>query len=182
MSYLESEVDGVWTYHPKTFFDSRGYFREWFKRSTFASHSGIDFTIEQSNLSISKKNVLRGIHFSVAKQGQAKWVTCVNGDVTDLVIDLRESSPTFMKHIFINLTAESGQAIYIPEGCGHAFLSNKDSSIVVYSLSSEYDPEKEFAINPLDPKLGINWPVEIPILSEKDRSAPNFDDLTINGV
>lgn len=182
LEYNKTDVDGVWTYRPKTFFDSRGHFREWFKRSTFKAYSGIDFVIEQSNLSVSKKDVLRGIHFSLATKGQAKWVTCVIGDVTDMVIDLRSSSPTFMKHVFVNLTSENGQAVYIPEGCGHAFLSNQDSSVVVYNLSSEYNPEMEFEINPLDPKLGINWPVNNPILSEKDRNAPNYDELTENGL
>ena len=159
---------------PQIYQDNRGSFQEWFLREEFKSFSGIDVEIAQSNTSKSLKNVMRGIHYSTAANGQAKWVTCVNGSILDVVVDLRQGSLTFGGWILTKLEAEKGECLYVPDGFGHGFLSLEDNSLVVYNLTSKYQPELEFSINLFDPTLKIDWPECNPIISQRDLEAPNF--------
>lgn len=140
-----------------------------------------DFVPVQSNTSVSKRGALRGIHFSVAPGGQAKWVTCLSGSILDCVVDLRENSPTFGESKFVELSAKSPQAIYIGPGIGHAFLSLEDESLVNYLLNSPYDPGLELAVNAFDPTLNIRWPKMDYILSEKDPEAIDLQTVIANG-
>ncbi len=169
------ELHDVWMTSLETHSDERGSFQEWFKRSDFLRSTGRDFEVTQANLSTSKKDVLRGIHFSIAKEGQAKWVTCLTGSIWDVIVDLRQESETFKKWIGIELFSKEPTCVFIPEGFGHGFLSLEDNTTVAYFLTSEYSPEMEFEINPFDPNLGISWPTQNVTLSQKDRSAPNLD-------
>jgi dTDP-4-dehydrorhamnose 3,5-epimerase len=173
------DLEGAWKATLKTYADDRGNFREWFKQSEFLKATGRSFVLSQANFSVSKKNVLRGIHFSVAEVGQAKWVTCINGSVWDVLVDLRPSSPTFKQWVSINMASDEAICVFIPEGFGHGFLSLEENSTVVYFLTSEYLSEKEFEINPFDPDLNISWPTSNVILSEKDRLAPNLTDSNL---
>ena len=174
MNLQKLELDGAWKADLVTHTDDRGDFCEWFKQSEFLKTTGHSFVLSQANFSKSKKNVLRGIHFSISEIGQAKWVTCAHGSVWDVLIDLRPDSPTFKQWVGINLTSENGTCVFIPEGFGHGFISLEENSTVVYLLTSEYSPDKEFGLNPFDPELGITWPTEDVILSDKDRGAPNL--------
>ncbi len=158
----------------RIFQDNRGSFREWFLRGEFYSISGIDFKVAQSNTSKSLKNVMRGIHYSVAKRGQAKWVTCISGSILDVVVDLRQDSDTFGNWILTKLESDFGDCLYVPDGFGHGFLSLEDNSSVVYNLTSKYQPELEFAINLFDETLKINWPECKAIISQRDQEAPSF--------
>lgn len=176
MEFRELELQGCWLAQTEIFHDSRGSFREFFKYNSFSDVSGIPFHIAQANTSISTINVIRGIHYSTAVQGQAKWVTCLKGKINDVAVDLRAGSITYGQWISVELTPDNGRSLYIGEGFGHGFSTLEPESIVAYLLSSEYSPGDEFGINPLDSNLSIDWRLEIdtPILSDKDLNAPNF--------
>ncbi|MEI9907423.1 MAG: dTDP-4-dehydrorhamnose 3,5-epimerase family protein [Actinomycetota bacterium] len=130
--------------------DERGSFREWFRGDQFQELLGRDFDVMQSNISISKKGVIRGIHYSMAKKSQAKWVTCVSGAIWDVVVDIRPSSPTFKQYVSVPLSSDTGDALFISEGLGHGFVALTDHTVVTYLLTSPYSPTEEFGINPLD--------------------------------
>lgn len=170
-------IEGIWLFQSKINIDTRGYLVEWFKESTARDVIGDNFALKQGNLSKSAKGVLRGIHFSLAPEGQKKWITCVSGSVLDLIVDLRPKSPTFKKSIQIPLSSGDGKAILIDQQLGHAILSLEDNTVVSYLLTSPYSPKNEFGINPFDPELEIVWPKMEFILSEKDKSAPMLADI-----
>jgi dTDP-4-dehydrorhamnose 3,5-epimerase len=169
-------IDGAWVAESPVWSDERGFFREWFKSEDVLAATGINFSIQQANISQSQRGVIRGIHYSLAPEGQAKWVTCVNGGIRDVIVDIRPSSPTFGKSVFVDLNGLDGRAVLIGPGLGHGFASLADSSTIAYLLSSPYSPTEEFEINPMDPKLGIDWGMDLSELkiSEKDKNAPTL--------
>ena len=167
-------IDGAWLYETTSYEDARGYFQEWFKESLIREVLGREFKVTQANLSRSKKGVVRGIHFSTASQGQAKWITCTNGFLWDVVVDIRPHSPTFKSWEAVELHAGDGKSLLISEGLGHAFVALEDDTVISYLLTTAYSPQDEFAINPLDAELGITWP-DIPLIfSERDFSASSI--------
>ena len=171
-------IEGTWLAESPLWSDERGFFREWFKSEDVLAATGINFSIQQANISQSQRGVIRGIHYSLAPEGQAKWVTCVNGSIRDVIVDIRPSSPTFGKSVFVELNGLDGRAVLIGPGLGHGFASLADSSTIAYLLSSPYSPTEEFEINPLDPDLGIDWGVDSPevSLSEKDKMALSLSE------
>ena len=177
------DIDGSWIAESKILRDNRGTFREWFKLPDLNSATSCNFQVEQANISESSKGTLRGIHYSLAKGGQAKWITCVTGSIRDIVIDIRPDSKTFGKWIEVLLSGESGQAVFIGEGLGHAFLSMQDQTVVAYLTSSPFSSKDEFAINPLDPDIGIKWGLGAAELriSEKDFHAPGLKEREAEG-
>lgn len=181
MKIEKMEIDGVWLGHSPIHTDHRGYFREWFRCSEIQSSIGHELEISQSNISMSNKGVLRGIHYSLAPQGQAKWITCIVGSIWDVAVDLRVTSPTFGKWIGFTLTADSGHALFISEGLGHGFISLEDNSVVSYLLTSPYSPSQEFEINPHDQDLGIEWPLAEHFLSQRDENAPTLRSRLAQG-
>lgn len=164
--------------------DSRGIFREWYKESQFRSED-LDFQISQANFSLSNRGVLRGIHYSISPKGQSKLVTCTFGEVLDVIVDLRIGSPTYLKVEKIPLRADSGDVLFIPSGVGHSFLVMSEVASVAYLTSSEFDPDNEKSVCPLDPALGLNWPsidgTEI-ALSERDANAPSLEAAIALGI
>jgi dTDP-4-dehydrorhamnose 3,5-epimerase len=178
MTIQKLNIDGCYVIEHKTFPDDRGMFREWFKASDL-QNLGISFNVEQANYSHSKVGVLRGIHYSVAPEGQAKLVTCGQGEIVDVLVDLRKGSPTYLNVEYVNLEANSGKTIFIASGVGHGFVVQSESASVVYLTSSGYAPDFEKSISPLDPALGIKWSVSIGselLLSPADRSAPTLQE------
>jgi dTDP-4-dehydrorhamnose 3,5-epimerase len=170
-------IQGAWLFESPLHIDNRGDFREWFKETFVREKLGREFHIAQSNLSRSKRGVVRGIHFSTANEGQAKWITCANGKLWDVVVDIRPNSPTFRRWEAVELRAEEGKSVLISEGLGHAFLSLEDDTVISYLLTSPYSPKDEFAINPRDEEIAIAWP-DMPLLfSEKDAAAPSLRDF-----
>jgi dTDP-4-dehydrorhamnose 3,5-epimerase len=169
-------IDGAWVAESPVWSDERGFFREWFKSEDVLAATGINFSIQQANISQSQRGVIRGIHYSLAPEGQAKWVTCVNGGIRDVIVDIRPSSPTFGKSVLVELNGLDGRAVLIGPGLGHGFASLADSSTIAYLLSSPYSPTEEFEINPLDPALGIDWGIDLAevSMSEKDKMAPSL--------
>lgn len=171
-------VDGAWLITNTIRGDDRGLFLEWFKEDAFAEAVGHPFRLAQANCSVSARGVLRGIHYADVPPGQAKYVTCVSGRVLDVIVDIREGSPTFGAWESVVLDDRTRNAFYLSEGLGHAFLSLEDGSTVVYLCSEPYAPSREHEINPLDPAIGIEWPLpsnELE-LSAKDESAPYLEE------
>jgi len=172
-------ISGSWLAESKIWEDGRGNFREWFQRSEIFEKTGVDFSVAQSNISVSRRGVLRGIHYSLSPEGQSKWVTCVRGRIIDVVVDIRPTSPTFKKYIEVELAAGDGRAVLIESGLGHGFIALEDESTVSYLLSSLYSPSDEYEINPLDIEIDIDWHLDLVggsglILSPKDANAPSL--------
>ena len=169
-------IDGAWLAESPVRSDERGSFREWFKREEVFLKTGIDFSAQQANISMSNKGVIRGIHYSLAPEGQAKWITCVTGSIIDVIVDLRQNSPTFKKIEYITLIGQENRSVLVGHGLGHGFVSLEDGSSVAYLLSAPYTEEIEFAIHPFDTTLKVNWGINQTdaILSSKDQNATTF--------
>jgi dTDP-4-dehydrorhamnose 3,5-epimerase len=158
------------------FSDSRGFFRTWYS-DTSINLLGIKFKAMQSNISRSKKGAVRGIHFSDPSYEQSKIITCIQGVIADVSVDLRKDSVSFGKHSEIILSAEAGNSAFISHGLGHAFEVLSEEATVVYLLSSEWNPKLEYQIYPLDSDLDIHWSTKEPIISDKDRNGQAFRDF-----
>ena len=158
-------INGAFTQDVTLHHDDRGVFREWFWKEE------CPFDIAQGNMSVSRANVIRGLHVSVHNLGQSKWITCTSGAITDVIVDLRPKSDTFLTVEKIPISAESGTVICIPSGVAHGFISHKDETTVVYLVSSKYSPGDEVILNPLDTQLNIDWGVKDWIISDRDRNA-----------
>ena len=167
-------IEGVWLAESPVWSDDRGFFREWFKSEDIKNETGRDFGIEQANISLSSRGTLRGIHYSIAPRGQAKWITCVAGSIKDVIVDIRPDSKSFGQWIEVELKGNSGKAVLISEGLGHGFLALEDNTAVAYLVSTRFSPTHEYEINPLDEKIGINWGMDFESLkiSDKDKTAP----------
>jgi len=163
-------IRGAWLYESSVIYDSRGYLTEWFKKDLDATEKIPNIEIRQANLSNSKKGVVRGIHFSIAKSGQSKWITCMTGKIWDVIVDVRPDSPTFKKWTAIELCEASGKSVYMEEGLGHAFLALEENTTIAYLLTSPYSQHEEFVIN-------ITWPINELIFSAKDQSAPFLEEM-----
>ena len=175
-SFKSLSIPEVILVEPKVFSDDRGYFLESFKSSDF-SLNHIANCFVQDNLSFSKQNVIRGMHFQKKPKEQGKLVSVIKGGVLDVAVDLREESPTFMKWIAVELNDKQHAMLYIPEGFAHGFLSLTDEVYLVYKCTKEYDPKFDAGIRWDDPDIGIDWPVNKPVVSEKDQHLPNFKHL-----
>ena len=176
MKINKLSIDGAFESIPQTHVDSRGYFRETFNVQEINKYIPFSFLPIQQNTSVSKKSVIRGIHFSNSLAGQTKYVTCTFGKVLDVIVDLRVGSPTFLNVEYIELNPSVGNSIFVPTGVGHGFVAIEDESTVSYLLSTAYDPTTEQTIYPFDDQLGIDWKTENPILSSRDRNAGNLQD------
>ena len=183
MELTPLDIQGAWLAESPVWSDDRGFFREWFKSESIKQVVGRDFNIEQANISSSAKGTVRGIHYSLAEKGQAKWVTCVSGLIKDVIVDIRPNSKTYGKWIEVELSGTSGNAVMIGEGLGHGFISLADVSTVAYLVSSPFSPSEEFEINPLDPAIAIRWglPLSELKISDKDRDAPTLEEREEEG-
>jgi dTDP-4-dehydrorhamnose 3,5-epimerase len=183
MKLTELGIKGAWIVESDVWPDNRGSFREWFKSSESKEITGFEFKVEQANLSISDYGVVRGIHYSLAPEGQAKWVTCAHGEILDFIIDLRTNSATFKKVESVQLSGSGNKSVLIGPGLGHAFVSLAKGSAVTYLLNSPYNPELEFEINPFDPTLNLDFGISQNnlIVSEKDKAAPTLNEQEISG-
>ena len=176
-------IDGAWVLEPTIFPDERGAFHEWFRGSAFREATGHDLALAQANCSVSRRGVLRGIHFADVPPSQAKYVSCVRGAVLDVVVDIRVGSPTFGRSEFVRLDDETRRTVYVSEGLGHGFLALTDDATVIYLCSEPYAPTREHGVHPLDPDLAIAWPSDVePILSDKDAAAPTLAEAQQAGL
>jgi dTDP-4-dehydrorhamnose 3,5-epimerase len=176
-------IDGAWVAESPVWRDDRGFFREWFKYEDVKAATGREFGIEQANISLSSAGTLRGIHYSIAPRGQAKWITCVTGSIQDVIVDIRPDSKTFGQWIDVELKGDSGKAVLISEGLGHGFLALEDNTTVAYLVSTPFSPADEFEINPHDEKIGIKWEMDLSSLkiSGKDKNAPTLAERLADG-
>jgi dTDP-4-dehydrorhamnose 3,5-epimerase len=175
MNITKLDIGGAYYIEAKRHADERGWFQEWFKKSELQKHIDFDFSPAQANISRSSKGVVRGIHYSIAPEGQAKLVTVINGAIDDYVIDINPNSQNFGKWTRVHLTAQDGNAILLPPHAGHAFQALTDNAIVCYLVTAEFNQSVEYAICPTCPDVGILWSDEHKILlSEKDLAAPTI--------
>lgn len=177
MNYIQTEIDGVWLIEPNVFSDERGYFMEAFKKEEFESHVGpVNFV--QDNESKSSFGVLRGLHYQKGEFSQAKLVRVIKGEVLDVAVDLRKSSPTFGKYVSALLSEENKRQFFIPRGFAHGFAVLSDEAIFTYKVDNKYAPQAEASILYNDETLGIDWPLADTQmkLSPKDREGTAFRD------
>ncbi|MFK4869263.1 dTDP-4-dehydrorhamnose 3,5-epimerase [Streptomyces sp. CSMPJR101] len=176
-------IDGAWVLEPQLFEDDRGTFHEWYRGGEFREATGHDLALAQANCSVSRRGVLRGLHYADVPPGQAKYVTCVRGAVLDVVADIRVGSPTFGQWEAVRLDDDGRRAVFLAEGLGHAFMALTDDATVVYLCSTGYDPRREHTVDALDPALGITWPDGLtPVLSPKDARAPSLAEAREAGL
>lgn len=178
MEVIKTEIEGVVIIEPKIFGDERGYFFESFNAAEFARKVGVNTVFVQDNESKSKYGVLRGLHFQKGEFAQSKLVRVVEGRVIDVAVDIRRGSPTFGKHVAIELSKENKRQLFIPRGFAHGFAVLSEEAVFQYKCDNLYAPEHEGAIAWNDPKIGIDWQIrpEDAILSEKDRKHPTLDE------
>lgn len=164
-----TQIDGVLILEPKIFGDDRGFFYESFNEKRFCSAIGRDVNFVQDNHSRSQRSVLRGMHYQI-KQAQGKLIRVLKGSIYDVVVDIREDSPTFGDYVGVELSAANRLQIWVPEWCAHGFLTTSDSAEVLYKTTDYYAPEYERCIAWDDPDIGIDWCFLSgkPILSQKD--------------
>jgi dTDP-4-dehydrorhamnose 3,5-epimerase len=175
-------IGGAWEITPILRGDPRGLFTEWYRFDLLAEAVGHPLDLRQGNLSVSAKDVVRGIHFADVPPGQAKYVTCTRGAVLDVVVDIRVGSPTFGTWEFVRLDETERKAVYIAEGLGHGFCALTDDATLTYLCSETYNPTGEHGIHPLDPDLAIAWPADVPQLSEKDAAAATLREAEGAGL
>lgn len=177
-NFIKTDIDGVIIVEPTVFGDDRGYFLETYQYNDYCE-GGIDVTFVQDNQSMSKKGVLRGLHFQI-KYPQSKLVRVIRGEVYDVAVDLRKDSPTYGKYVGVHLSAENKRQFFIPKGFAHGFVVLSDEAEFVYKVDDFYHPNDEGGLMWNDPDIGIDWPIpsdmEI-ILSDKDKVNSSFKEL-----
>jgi dTDP-4-dehydrorhamnose 3,5-epimerase len=174
MIFVPTQIPGAFRIDPELLTDERGFFARSWCRNEFTTH-GLSPRLAQCNISFNRsKGTLRGIHYQEAPSQEAKLVRCTRGVIYDVILDLRADSPTFGQHYGEFLSADDHRMLYIPEGCGHGFLTLEDSTEVFYQMSEFYAPQTARGIRWDDPAFGIDWPGEVNVMSERDRTYPDF--------
>lgn len=174
MKFFEQKIKGVMLIEAEPFIDDRGAFRRNFCINEF-NDAGIDSVVKQANISENKfAFTLRGFHYQLEPYQEAKTISCLNGRIYDIVVDLRSESPTFMKWVSFEIGGLDRKSIHIPKGCANAFLSLEDKTLLHYYSSEFYSPEYERGIRYNDPAFEFEWPEEIKHISEKDNNHPDF--------
>jgi dTDP-4-dehydrorhamnose 3,5-epimerase len=177
MIFFETGLTGAFIIEIERLEDKRGFFaRSWCQRE-FEAH-GLNPRLVQCNISHNmKQGTLRGMHFQVAPYAEAKLIRCTRGAIHDVIIDLRSESPTFKQHFGMELTSEARNALYVPEGFAHGFLTLADDTEVFYQMSEFYAPGYGRGVRWNDPAFGIQWPAPVTLISERDASYPDFVSL-----
>ena len=179
MKVTPTSVPEVMILEPRVFEDPRGFFFESYNRRVFKEATGLDPQFVQDNQSFSVRNVLRGLHYQV-RQPQGKLITVLAGEIFDVAVDLRRSSPTFGKWVSATLSGGTHRAIWIPPGFGHGFLVLSEHALVQYKTSDYYAPEHERTVLWNDPELAISWPLEgEPMVSDKDQRGARFSSAEL---
>ena len=177
MTVTETSLPGVLIIEPQMFSDARGWFMETYSKKKTPQ---IDCDFVQDNHSLSaQKGTIRGIHFQHPPMAQAKLLRCARGELMDFAVDLRPDSVTFKQWICVELSAENKRQLFIPRGFGHAFLSLTDNVELLYKTDNYYSPEHDDSILWSDPELNIDWGIDSPILSDKDRTAKLLKDIIL---
>lgn len=172
MNVIKTEIPDVLIFEPKVFSDERGFFMESFNQKIFEEAVGGKVEFVQDNHSKSTKGVLRGLHYQIEPYAQGKLVRCVAGEVFDVAVDIRKDSETFGKWVGVNLSSENKKQLWIPEGFAHGFLVLSDSAEFLYKTTNFYNPGSDKGVAWNDPDIGISWPINNPLLSDKDSKQP----------
>jgi dTDP-4-dehydrorhamnose 3,5-epimerase len=175
LQVIEGKLPGVRLIQPRAFPDARGFFAETYHADKYRE-AGIDRVFVQDNFSFSKKHVLRGLHFQ-SKYPQGKLVYVVQGEIFDVAVDIRHGSPSFGHWEAHTLSGENHHQLYVPEGFAHGFAVVSDTAAVMYKCTDIYRPGDDCGVRWNDPNLGIDWPVDAPLLSEKDANLPALSDM-----
>ena len=176
MKVTESGIKGVYTIEPDVYKDDRGFFMETFHRERYRKLLGINLDFVQDNISRSSKNVLRGMHFQ-RNYPQGKIVKASRGEILDVIVDLRKDSPTYGTWESFKLSEQNKLQVWIPPGLAHGFLVISDSADFEYKCTEYYHPEDQNCLMWNDPEVAIDWPINDPILSEKDKRGLSLKDL-----
>jgi dTDP-4-dehydrorhamnose 3,5-epimerase len=177
-------VPDAWVCTPRVFGDDRGQFLEWFRGDLLQQVTGREFVPVQANHSVSRRGVVRGLHYADVPPGQSKYVYCTSGAVLDVIVDIRVGSPTFGVVDAVRLDDDDRRGVFISEGLGHAFCALTDDASVTYLVSTPYHPEVERTVSPRDPQLGLSWPAELGevILSDKDADGQTLAEALEQGI
>jgi len=178
MNFIRTEIDGVFIVEPRVFPDARGYFFESWNREAFAA-AGLNYDFVQDNQSMSAYGTIRGLHFQKGEHAQAKLVRALAGTVLDVAVDLRSGSPTFGKHVAVELSGENQRQLMIPRGFAHGFSVLSETAVFAYKCDNFYCKAAEGGLRFDDPALGIDWrvPADRALLSEKDKINPLLKDF-----
>jgi dTDP-4-dehydrorhamnose 3,5-epimerase len=178
MRFSETRLHGAWIIEPVPAEDERGSFARTFCRREFAEH-GLETTYVQHSCSRSRlRGTVRGMHFQEPPHAEVKVVSCRNGAILDVIVDLRPGSPSYLQWQGFELTAENRRQLYVPKGFAHGFQSLSDATEVNYLISEYYSPEAAAGIRYNDPSIFIDWPLTVTAISEKDQSWPDFTVLS----
>jgi len=180
-TFKKLDIPEVILVESKAFTDDRGFFLESFKESVFASN-GIDTRFVQDNFSHSVKGVLRGLHYQKNPKAQAKLVIALRGEIFDVAVDIRKDSPTYGKWVGEILSENNHKLLYIPEGFTHGFCVLSETADVLYKVNQDYSPEDEKGIIWNDPEINITWPIDKPILQERDSKLPLLKNADNNFI
>lgn len=184
MQIRELSIAGAFEVTPRQFPDDRGVFWEWYRFDALAEAVGHPIELKQGNGSVSKRGVVRGIHFADVPPSQAKYVQVLSGSILDYVIDIRVGSPTFGQWEAVRLDTVDRRALYIAEGLGHAFVALEDNTTVTYLVTETFSPTREHGITPVDETVGLEFPTDIGeiLLSPKDTDAPTLAEAERAGL
>ncbi len=177
MGWLNTEIEGVKIFEPRIFSDDRGHFFESFNQEAFENELAEKIVFVQDNESISKKGVIRGLHFQKPPFAQGKLVRVVQGSVLDVAVDIRKNSASYGKSISVELSAENHRQLWIPEGFAHGFEALEDETIFLYKCTNYYAPQSEATLLFNDPAFQINWQTKNPIISDKDLIGEQFSSF-----
>jgi dTDP-4-dehydrorhamnose 3,5-epimerase len=175
MKFIEMELKGAFVVEPELLQDERGFFARTWSQDEFASQ-GLNAKLVQCNSSFNRqRGTLRGMHFQIAPHEETKLVRCTAGAIYDVIIDLRPDSPTWRRWLGVELTSRNRRMVYVPQGFAHGFQTLEDDTEIFYQVSEYYHPESACVVRWDDPAFGINWPLPISVMSERDRSHPFVD-------
>ena len=172
----ETAIPDVKIVRATRFHDERGFFTETYKEAEYLE-AGIPKFV-QDNLSESSKGVIRGLHWQTSPFGQGKLVSCLNGSILDIAVDIRRDSQTFGMHVAVELNSNEQTALWVPEGFAHGFQALEDGTRVHYKVTNYWHKEAERSLNPLDGTVAISWPIDTHILSSKDKDAPSIGEIS----
>ena len=175
MHFRETPLKGAYLIDLDKKGDDRGFFARFFCMKEFAQHGLVSQFVQLNNSLSAEKGTLRGLHYQLAPKGEDKLVRCIRGSLYDVILDLRQGSPTFGKWFGAELSAENRTMMYVPKGFAHAFLTLSDDAEALYMVSEYYAPELERGVRWNDPKFDIKWPIKPTIISDKDRNHPDFN-------
>jgi dTDP-4-dehydrorhamnose 3,5-epimerase len=174
MIFRETMIEGVWVVEPERYEDERGFFARTWDTKEFARR-GLNGRLVQCSISYNRRRgTLRGMHYQATPHEEAKLVRCTSGSIFDVAVDLRTESATFRRWVGTELSADNRLAMYVPEGCAHGFLTLTEESEVAYLISEFYVPDAARGVRWNDPAIGIDWPADVLVVNERDRSYPDF--------